>query len=43
MGARSRLSPIINSSLRRVLENETLLSILSDQRINIMARSVNGE
>ena len=37
MGARSRLSPIINSSLRRVLGNETLLSILSDQRINIMA------
>jgi len=37
MGARSRLSPIINSSLRRVLGNETLLSILSDQRISIMA------
>jgi membrane protease subunit HflC len=37
IGARSRLSPIINSSLRRVLGNETLLSILSDQRINIMA------
>ncbi|WP_193171305.1 protease modulator HflC [Nisaea nitritireducens] len=37
MGARSRLSPIINSSLRRVLGNETLLSILSDQRIAIMA------
>jgi len=37
MGARSRLSPIINSSLRRVLGNETLLSILSDQRITIMA------
>tara|TARA_R110002012_G_scaffold111557_2_gene256614 strand:- start:1660 stop:2535 length:876 start_codon:yes stop_codon:yes gene_type:complete len=36
-GARSRLSPIINSSLRRVLGNETLLSILSDQRIQIMA------
>ncbi|MEO9899196.1 protease modulator HflC [Nisaea sp.] len=36
-GARSRLSPIINSSLRRVLGNETLLSILSDQRISIMA------
>ena len=28
MGARSRLSPIINSALRRVLGNETLLSIL---------------
>lgn len=37
LGARSRLSPIINSSLRRVLGNETLLSILSDQRIQIMA------
>ena len=37
MGARSRLSPIINSALRRVLGNETLLSILSDQRISIMA------
>lgn len=36
-GARSRLSPIINSALRRVLGNETLLSILSDQRIQIMA------
>lgn len=38
MGARSRLSPIINSALRRVLGNETLLNILSDQRISIMAR-----
>lgn len=37
LGARSRLSPIINSSLRRVLGNETLLAILSDQRIGIMA------
>lgn len=37
LGARSRLSPIINSALRRVLGNETLLSILSDQRIQIMA------
>lgn len=37
LGARSRLSPIINSALRRVLGNETLLSILSDQRIGIMA------
>jgi membrane protease subunit HflC len=37
LGARSRLSPIINSSLRRVLGNETLLAILSDQRIGIMS------
>ncbi|UUX49479.1 protease modulator HflC [Nisaea acidiphila] len=37
LGARSRLSPIINSALRRVLGNETLLAILSDQRIGIMA------
>ena len=37
LGARSRLSPIINSALRRVLGNETLLSILSDRRIQIMA------
>ena len=37
MGARSRLSPIINSSLRRVLGNETLLSILSEKRVDIMS------
>lgn len=36
-GARSRLSPIINSALRRVLGNETLLSILSAKRDDIMA------
>lgn len=36
-GARSRLSPIINSALRRVLGNETLLGILSAKRDNIMA------
>lgn len=34
-GARSRLNPIINSALRRVLGNETLLSILSDRRPEI--------
>ena len=37
-GARSRLSPIINSSLRRVLGNETLLSILSVRRVEIMSQ-----
>lgn len=36
-GARSRLSPIINSALRRVLGNETLVGILSTNRVAIMA------
>lgn len=35
-GVPGKLSPIINSSLRRVLGNETLLDILSDKRANIM-------
>ncbi|MBT6137941.1 MAG: protease modulator HflC [Rhodospirillaceae bacterium] len=35
-GARSRLSPIINSTIRQFLGNETLLSILSNKRIGIM-------
>lgn len=33
----SKLSPIINSSLRRVLGNETLQDILSKNRVKIMA------
>ena len=36
-GARSRLSTIINSALRRVLGNETLVGILSTNRVAIMA------
>ncbi len=36
-GANARLSPIITSSLRRVLGNETLLGVLSDKRVGIMA------
>lgn len=35
-GVPSKLSPIINSSLRRVLGNETLLNILSNKRASIM-------
>ncbi len=35
-GVPGKLSPIINSSLRRVLGNETLLDILSDKRATIM-------
>lgn len=35
-GVPSKLSPIINSSLRRVLGNETLLNILSNKRATIM-------
>ena len=35
-GVPSKLSPIINSSLRRVLGNETLLNILSVKRAEIM-------
>jgi len=35
--AASRLSNIINSALRRVLGNQTLLQVLSDGRVNIMA------
>ena len=37
-GARATMNPIINSSVRRVLGNETLLSILSDKRVEIMNR-----
>jgi membrane protease subunit HflC len=43
-GVPSKLSPIINSSLRRVLGNETLLNILSTKRGTIMVdiqRAVN--
>ena len=40
--ANSRLSNIINSSLRRVLGNQTLLEVLSDKRVGIMA-SIKGE
>lgn len=36
-GARSRLSPLINSALRRALGNDTLFSVLSDKRVGIMA------
>ena len=36
-GARAQLSGIINSTLRRVLGNETLKEILSNKRIAIMA------
>lgn len=36
--AASRLSNIINSSLRRVLGNQTLLQVLSDGRVNIMSQ-----
>ena len=35
--ARARLSAIINSSLRRVLGNQTLFNVLSDKRVGIMA------
>lgn len=35
-GVPSKLSPIINSSLRRVLGNQTLLNILSTKRAEIM-------
>lgn len=35
--ARSRLSVIINSSLRRVLGNQTLFDVLSEKRAGIMA------
>ncbi len=34
--ARTRLAPVINSSLRRVLGNVTLLTVLSDERKRIM-------
>ncbi len=43
--ARARLSAIINSSLRRVLGNQTLFDILSSKRVGIMAdirSEVNG-
>lgn len=43
--ARARLSAIINSSLRRVLGNQTLFDILSEKRVGIMAdmrAEVNG-
>lgn len=43
--ARARLSAIINSSLRRVLGNQTLFNVLSDKRVGIMAdmkAEVNG-
>lgn len=40
--ARTRLSAIINSSLRRVLGNQTLLSVLSDKRVGIMS-DIRGE
>lgn len=43
--ARARLSAIINSSLRRVLGNQTLFDILSAKRVGIMAdirSEVNG-
>lgn len=43
--ARARLSSIINSSLRRVLGNQTLFNVLSDKRVGIMAdirQEVNG-
>ncbi len=43
--ARTRLSAIINSSLRRVLGNQTLFNVLSDKRVGIMAdirSEVNG-
>lgn len=36
--AASRLSNIINSSLRRVLGNQTLLQVLSDGRVTIMSQ-----
>ncbi len=35
--ARSRLSSVVNSALRRVLGNVTLLAVLSDERSEIMA------
>lgn len=37
-GAEARLSGILNSSLRRVIGTETLESVLSDERANIMGR-----
>lgn len=37
-GARTTMNPIINSSVRRVLGNETLVGILSDKRVEIMKR-----
>lgn len=43
--ARARLSAIINSSLRRVLGNQTLFNVLSEKRVGIMAdirSEVNG-
>lgn len=43
--ARARLSSIINSSLRRVLGNQTLFNVLSDKRVGIMTdirQEVNG-
>jgi len=43
--ARTRLSAIINSSLRRVLGNQTLFNVLSEKRVEIMAdirSEVNG-
>lgn len=38
----SRLSNIINSSLRRVLGNQTLFQVLSDRRVEIMAQIKEG-
>lgn len=43
--ARARLSAIINSSLRRVLGNQTLFNVLSEKRVGIMSdirSEVNG-
>jgi membrane protease subunit HflC len=39
LGARSRLNSIISASLRRVLGNVTLASVLSDERANIMKQA----
>ena len=44
-GGNTRLSSFVNSSLRRVLGNESLSSVLSDKRVQIMANirtEVNG-
>ena len=45
-GVRQRLGPIVNASLRGVLGNATLASVLSDERVDIMRQiqeSVNSE
>lgn len=36
-GVRSRLANVVNSSMRRVLGNVTLLTVLSDERAKVMA------